>query len=341
MPNLLLGMSAPSPSTPADSADLNGMRMRWEGWDGSIWDVCDRRSGVFLLSGLRGLGQPTGVRFRNSPPGFHGSQHRGTRWNEREVFWPVKTWHEGKGTQFIERDRAFFDTMDPERVGRWVVVQPDGGEERHLELRYDPEKSVDDGVETIPSLQGWARYALYLMADQPFWVGKPSVKSFDPPRPEDPFFDPNGPGLFNIGQGFTTANASIDNLGDVESYGRWYVDGETAAGAWVGVGSRTIAIPFAVPAGHCLVIESDPTKIGAVLYQLSPAQAALSPADRMKPSERVFGVDLINPVNRSKQLGASPDFAPVAVGRRVKLAVNFEGNGVVELNLPSLYKRAW
>lgn len=333
MPNILLTSLLRAPSAPEEVLDLETMTMRWEGGDGSSWDICSGDSGVYLLAGTRGLGEPTGVRIRSSAPGFHGSQHRGTRWDEREVFWPLTTWHGGSGSQFIERDRSFFRTMDPELPGRWVVVQPNAGEERHLELRYDP-KTVDDGFDVMPSLQGWARYGLYLTADQPFWVGKPSVKSFDPPRPSEPFFDPNGPGILNIGQGFTTANASIDNLGDIESYGRWYVDGETAPGATVGVGSRTIPIPFAVPAGHCLVIESDPTKIGAVLYEKTLSAAP-------KPSERVVGVDLINPVNRSKQLGASPDFAPVAVGRRVRLAVNFDGNGVVELYLPSLYKRAW
>jgi hypothetical protein len=232
------------------------------------------------------------------------------------------------------RDRAFFAGLDPERPGRWVITHPDGTTERHLELRYDPEKGSDEGFDTVPSLKGWANYGLYLTADQPFWVGAPSVQSFDPPKPPEPFFEESGPHLFNIGQGFTSANATIDNLGDVESYGRWYIDGETEPGAVVGVGSRTIPVPFSVPAGQCLVIESEPTRIGAVLYDV----AADAPR---KPSERVVGVDLVNPLNRSRQLGASPDFAPVPVGRRVGLSVNFEGTGVVELYLPSLYKRAW
>lgn len=340
MPNLLLAMAASSPSTPSDAFELEGMKMRWEGWDGSVWNICDRQSGVFLLAGTRGLGSPTGTRFRDASPGSHGSQHRGTLWGEREVYWPTKTWHGDGAVAFIERDRAFFWTMDPERPGRWYAVQPGGGEERYLELRYDP-KTVDDGFDTMPSLQGWARYGLYLTADQPFWVGRSSVKSFLPPRPQSPFFEPDGPGIFNIGQGFTSANAAIDNLGDVESYGRWFLDGDIVAGAWVGVGSRRVTIPFDVPAGYCLVVESDPTKIGAVLYRISGEQMALAPDQRMKPSDRVVGVDLLDPVNRSRQLGASPDFAPIPVGRKVPLSVNFDGSGVVEISVPALYKRAW
>lgn len=334
MPQLLLALYAPAPAKPPKALDTNGMRLRWEDPNGMVWDLTDKKSGVLLLKGTRGLDRPTGTRFRDSPASSHGSQHRGTRWAEREVFWPINTWHEERGESWMLRDREFFAGLDPDRPGRWVITHPNGGPERYLELRYDPDKSNDDGFDTMPSIRGWANYGIYLTADQPFWVGAPSTKSFDPPRPPDPFFEPNGPHLFNIGQGFTTANATIDNVGDVESYGTWYVDGETAPGAMVGVGSRTITIPFAVPAGFCLVIESEPSRIGAVLYE----KTAAAPE---RPSNRVIGEHLISPVNRSKQLGASPDFAPVPVGRRVGLSVNFEGTGVVELSLPSLYKRAW
>lgn len=330
MPDILFATSAPSPSTPTDALTLNDMRLRWEGWDGSVWDICDRRSGVFLLAGTRGLGMPTGSRFRDPSPGHHGSQHRGTLWGEREVFWPTKTWHEGKGMAFIERDRAFFRTMDPEKPGRWFAVQPDG-QERHLELRYDP-KSADDGIETFPTLMGWAQYGVYLTADQPFWVGKPSVKSFEPPRQPEAFYEPNGPHLFNLGQGFTFANAAIDNLGDVESFPRWFIDGEAEPGAWVGVGDLRVTVPFAIPAWKCLVIESDPTKIGATMYDVT--------APGKKPSEREIGVDMVNPVNMSRQLGEA-DFTPVPPGKGVKLSISLEGSGVVEAYLPSLYRRAW
>ena len=331
MPDILFATSAPSPSIPSDVVPLDGMTMRWEGADGSIWNICDKSSGVFLLAGLRGLLTPNGKRFRDASPGSHGSQHRGSWWFEREVYWPVKTWHGGGGRAFVLRDRAFFATLDPELPGRWYVAQP-GGEERHLELRFDPEKTQDEGVDTIPSLQGWARYGLYLTADQPLWVGKPSVKSFEPPRDPEPFYEEAGPHLLNLGQGFTFANAAIDNLGDVESFPRWFVDGESEPGAWVGVGDLRVTVPFAVPPWKCLVIESDPTKIGATMYDVT--------APGKKPSEREIGVDMINPVNMGRALGEA-DFAPVPPGKGEKLSISLEGSGVVEAYLPSLYRRAW
>lgn len=344
MPGLLFTQLAPlvaAAPRPQNAFQTNGMGLRWEDGNGLVWDLAKGKNGVFHLAGTRGLDRPPGERYRDQSGTAHGSQHRGFRWNEREVFWPVNVWHPGRGPAFIERDRAWFAGMDPDLSGRWYATQPDGGPERYLELRYDPEKSGDEGFDTLPSITGSQNYGIYLTADQPFWVGDPAVKSFLPPRQSGPFFDPNGPQLFNIGQGSTTANASIDNLGDVASYGQWFVDGDVLAGAWVGVDGRKITIPFDVPVGRCLLIDSDPTRLGSVLYRISDEQMALQPKDRKRPSDRVLGVDLVDPVNKARQLGEA-DIAAVRPGKKVPLSIKFEGvAGVVEFSVPSLYKRAW
>lgn len=330
MPDILFASFAPMPVKPPNAFETNGMGFRWEDCNGLSWDIGEGTNGVLLKNGVRGLDRPTGERFRDRSAAHHGSQHRGTRWDEREVFWPINTWHPDRGQAFLDRDRTFFAGLDPERPGRWYVRQP-RGDERYLELRYDP-KTADDGSEAAPSRLGFANYGIYLTADQPFWVGRPSVKSFEPPRDPEPFLEPNGPHILNLGQGFTFANAAIDNLGDEESFPRWFIDGEAEPGAWVGVGDLRVTVPFAVPPWKCLVIESDPTKIGATMYDVT--------APGKKPSEREIGVDMINPVNMSRQLGEA-DFAPVPAGKGVKLSISLEGSGVVEAYLPSLYRRAW
>ena len=305
------------------------MDMWWIGDDGVRWDLGENNSGVYLLSGTRGLGMPTGTRFRDQSPASHGSQHRGHVWDEREVFWPIKTWHEDKGQSWVDRDRAFFSTLSPDKTGRWYVAQP-GGVTRYLELRYDP-KTVDEGWDIVPSIWGWASYALYLTADQPFWVGEPSVLSWEAARPDDPFYEPTGPHLFNFGQGFTVGNAAIDNRGEVPSPPRWFIDGEVLAGSSVGVGDKIVAVPFAVPAGKCLIIESDPTRIGATMYDVVGSVE--------KPWERIIGVEMINPVNMTRQLGEA-DFAAVPPGKSVPLSIVLQGTGMVACYLPSLYRRA-
>lgn len=318
-----------APSPPADLFEQAGMELHWES-NGLIWDLCKGESGVYLLAGIRGLHLPTGVRYRDTSPSSHGSQHRGHVWSEREVFWPIKTWHADKGQAWADRDAEFFAGIDPDIVGRWTVTQP-GGEKRYLDLRYEP-TTADPGFDTIPSLMGWARYGVYMTADQPFWVGSPSVRSWKGADDVPPFFEPTGPGLLNLVQGFTFENAQIDNLGDVPSFIRWFIDGPALAGTSVGVGGKLVTVPFEVPDGKCLVIESDPVAIGATMYDVINSGG--------KPSERVIGVDMMNPVDASGDLGEA-DFGSVPPGRSVPLQIQLQGGGLVEAYVPNLYKRAW
>jgi hypothetical protein len=317
------------PSGPPSDALRLGMDITWES-NGFIWDLCSGVSGVYLLSGTRGLHMPTGTRFRDTSPAVHGSQHRGHVWNEREVFWPLKTWHPDAGQSWVDRDGAFFAGLDPTITGRWTVTQP-GGISRYLDLRYEPSTS-DDGFEILPSLTGWARYGVYMIADQPFWVGAPSVKSWEAPTEPEPFLEPTGPHLLNITQGFSFSTASIDNNGDVPSYIQWFVDGLAQAGSSVGVGGNLVSIPFEVPVGKCLVIESDPTRIGATLYDVVNGAP--------KPYQRVIGIDMVNPVDVSGDLGEA-DFGSVSPGKSIPLQIEMAGSGIVEAYLPNLYKRAW
>lgn len=326
--------SLPKPKeAPIDTAVRDGLQMTWTGPDGSVWSL-DRRSGsgVYLLGGVRGLHLPQGTRFRDTSPGSHGSQHRSTLWHERPVFWPLKMWHGGTGLEFMERDRDFFATLDPDHPGRWTVTKSTGSS-RYLDLRLEP-STPDPGFDTLPSIRGYASYLIYQTADQPFWVGKPSVRSWGSSTGSGPFYEPTGPHLFNISQGVSMLTAEINNSGDVESPPVWYLDGEAPAGSWVGIGTRVVTVPFAIPAGRCLVINSDPTRIGATMYTITTAGLTV------KPSERIVGTHLTDPVDRSADLGPS-DFAPIPPGTSVPLSISMEGSGKIEVAVPALYKRAW
>jgi hypothetical protein len=210
------------------------------------------------------------------------------------------------------------------------VTQP-SGEIRRLTCYFDNEGS--QSFDTLPSLIGWARYGVTLVAEQPYWVGDPVVNSFIGPVDPLPFFEPSGPQLINIASSYSAANARMDNPGDVESYPRWYIDGDTTAVS-AGVGEQVVNVPFPVAAGTCLVIESDPDLIGATLYTV-----AASGVDK-KPSERIIGVDLIDPVDKTADLGEA-DFVPIPAGSQVPLSVGITGPGKVEVMLPTLWRAAW
>ena len=59
-----------------------------------------------------------------------------------------------------------------------------------------------------------------------------------------------------------------------------------------------------------------------------------------KPAARIFGVDLINPVDKTADLGEA-DFAPIPAGQQVPLSLTLNGEGTVEALLPTLYRRPW
>lgn len=333
MANIVYGLPFSPPSTPGP--DWQGMLMTWTGWDGSVWTLSDREGGALLLAGTRGLTMPPTRRVVDASPAVAGSIHRGSITDEREVFWPIKIFHGDGASAWVARDRAFRRTLDPDRPGVWAVTQP-SGETRRLTCYYD--NDGNHSMDTLPTLTGWERYALTLYAEQPYWVGDPVVNSFKAPPIPDPFFGTDGP-VVNIASSYSAANAAMDNPGDVESYPRWFIDGPTtvvggAPSASVGVGDLVVNVPFAVAAGTCLVIESDPDAIGATLYTI-----AASGTDK-KPSERIIGVDLTGPVDKTTALGEA-DFAAIPSGESVPLSLTISGTGKVECYLPTLWRAAW
>lgn len=310
------------------------MPMTWAA-KGLEYSLTDRRSGIHLMPGVRGLGSTSTERHSSSSPAVAGSRYEGTSTLDREVFWPLRIWHNGGSIDWMARDRAFWATMDPEDTGVWTVVHPDG-KHRSLRLRF-----ISDGNHTRernPLRLGWDTYGITLVAEQPFWEGDPVVKSWKN-RTYEPFFEPSGPHLVNIAAGSDTFTATIDNPGDVESYATWFLDGGMSAAA-VGVGGVVVDVPFPVGDGECLIIESDPELIGATLYEISPGQLALPIGQRKKPSERIIGSDLINPLDMSSALGEA-DFAPIPAGASVPLSLSITGAGAVEALLPTRYRRPW
>lgn len=314
----------PTPVVPAWS----GLGMSWVA-KGVEWALTDPRTGLFLLPGVRGLGSVAADRHSSSSPAAAGSRYEGTSVLDREVFWPVHIYSDAGSADWMLRDRAFWAGMDPQDTGVWTVTHPDG-KHRSLELRF-----VSDGDHSAgndPILRGWDTYGITLVAEQPYWVGDPVVNSFIGPVDPLPFYGSEGP-VVNIASSYSAANAAMDNPGDVESYARWFVDGPTTAVS-AGIGDLVVNVPFAVAAGTCLVIESDPDMIGATLYTISADGLA------KKPSERVVGVDLVGPVDKTADLGEA-DFPPVPAGSQVPLSLEITGTGTVEVLLPTLYRRPW
>lgn len=208
-----------------------GLAFTWTGADGSVWDLNDDATGVCLQEGVRGLSMPPVSQYRSESPMVAGSRYRGTRVLQREVFWPLRIWHDGTPSEFAVRDRAFWHTLDPSKVGTWKVTRPSGGF-RTLGLRYES----DDGVfEVDPLLYGYSTYGVNLVAEQPFWSGDDVVKVFT-----------------------ATGSQTIDNDGDVPAWLTWTMEGPISTGAHIGMTNAHILIPAAIGSGRTLTVYTQP-----------------------------------------------------------------------------------
>lgn len=307
---------------PAPDTTWVGMQMKWTGWDGSEWDLTNAAEGAVMLPGVRGLSMPEITHYTTNYASVAGSRWRGHNVEAREAFWPLQIFCDTGSQDWVLRDRAFWRTLRPEKTGTWTVIHP-SGEERYLDLRF-----VDDGQQAFsidPVLVGWTTYGITLAADNPFWRGKEIRREWAAGQPVN-FFSAT-PGGLTISPSTTLDTAQMPNPGDAPAYPKWEVIGPVTNGQ-VGVNGRNIVIPFSIASGEVLIIDTDPAEQSATLYSYT-GNAELG--------TRV----LTNPADRTMDLGASPDFAPIPADGVTDITSSLVGAGKIALVLTPLYLRAW
>jgi hypothetical protein len=225
----------------------------------------------------------------------------------REVFWPVKVWSDAGSREWVERDRAFWRTLQPSRTGVWTVTHPDGAK-RSLTLRVAGDG--DPSFDTIPSLRGWAKYGITLVADQPYWEGEPVMRTWAQAN-QQPFMPATAGAGYTISSGSPLETATITNPGDVETFLRWEVAGPCTS-VTVGVNGATIIAPVTLDAGEVMVIDTDPE-----------VQAAY-----------VGDTDVTIQLTKA-------EFAPIPSGESVELSLFMTGTGTIQAELTPLFERAW
>jgi hypothetical protein len=280
--------------------------MAWTGWDGSEWALTDPDSGVFLTDkGVEGLGMPTHQAWVGESPATHGQYYRGFVVEPRPVFWPVYLYSDDGSDAWLERDRAFWRSLQPGMHGTWSVTTPRGGK-RSLSCRF-----VDDGRHAFqydPMFRGWASYGVSLIADNPFWTGEPVRRTWSD-GPDSDFYAQRMP--LSISSASTLSSAAMTNEGDLEAWPVWTIKGPLTS-VTVGVDGRTVQWNVALTATDILVIDTDPTVQSAWLN----------------------GVDVTD------QLGTA-DFAPIPAGYELPLSLTMAGTGSVEASITPRFFRAW
>lgn len=301
-----------------------GLDMSWTGWDGSVWSLTSASDGAVLMPGVRGLTMPPVTHYSTSYASVAGARWRGHNIESREVFWPLQIFADNSSQDWIDRDRAFWRTMRPDKTGTWTVTQPDGSS-RSLTCRF-----VDDGQQafnTDPVAVGWTNYGITLRADSPFWRGTDVRREWTAAAPTGKFHQTTpGNGVVKIAGTSVTnpSSTTLSNPGDVDTYPIWEVIGPVDF-ATVGVGTRTITIPFAVAAGKVLIINTAPTSQTATLYNYTGTGTS-----------RV----LSGAVDKTMSL-TNVDFAPVRAESATSFTVGGQGAGRLSMTLTPLYLRAW
>jgi hypothetical protein len=316
-----IAYAAPPVEALATARMPQGMRMTWESWDGTIWNIADGSEGVALMPGVRGLNMPPTRRHTQTSPAVHGSRRTGWIASEREVYWPTLVYKPIGEPDWADLDGDFWRSMHPDKPGIWSVTDPTGIT-RKLTCVYDSDGGHTTNI--LPSITGWEKYGIYLAAEQPFWVGETLRRGWSGSGGTS-FFGSGAPN-FNISTASSASTATVGNPGDLDAWPEWTIVGPSTT-TTIGRPGRLIQVPFNVPAGKALIVDTDPSR-QTVLY-----------GDWVPDALTGFGY-LNNPTSRFSDMGAI-DFAPVPAGEAVPLSIVINGSGVVLMKLTPRHFRAW
>lgn len=314
----------PAPNVPP----WRGFDLSWRGWDGSEWELTTPSSGLFLRPGVRGLGLPEFERQSSSSPSVAGSRHLGTNTKDRTVFWPLYLYSDEGSAEFMARDRAFWQSLDTDLEGTWTAKLPDGGR-RSLDLRLI---SADDELTYDPVKRGWAKYGINLLADKTYWRGETVTKSWSQGDMRNFYITPEDriaygypdDAIYYLSPGGSLGSTTFTNDGDVPSYAVWTAIGPTTAVSF-GVGGNDIIVPFEIPAGHAVQLDTDPFN-GQVLWYGEWDAATQS---------------ILSPLDRTTELDPTSAFVAIPRGQDRPLTIQMTGTGTVIAAVQNRYRRAW
>lgn len=175
-----------------------------------------------LQPAAQGLGLPPVSLFSDALPDDDGSQLRGVRFGEREVFLPVMLFADDYATlRDLRRDLERL--VDPKRGNcNITVVQPDGSR-RAADARYTTGMEGDYGLDRFGV--HWQSLGLTLRCLDPYWYGDTITRTFSKADASPKAFLA-GPFLpIKLTSSQVIGDATIDNPGDADAFGIWVATG--------------------------------------------------------------------------------------------------------------------
>lgn len=287
--------------------------VKWEGPDGSLWDLRDGSNGVQLSQGgVLGLRHAPSKTFVRTSSLVDGQEVTGWKLEPRPLELPLDV-HGLSEEEWFVRDRALSRAFRSDRSGKLTIIDPLGGT-RSIRARLDSDD--DDAMEDDPSSVLGSTLVMPLIADDPWYYGPPVEHVFKDATPPTGFYPASGFGPpFYLGSATFTGSDKLDNPGDAPAWGVLELTGP-AENFVVNIGGRVISGfvgDYTLPAGRTLTIDTDPRRSVARLD---------------------------DGTNITRKL-TSTQFAAVPDGSSVPVETVVFGDGQMKLSLTPRYLRAW
>lgn len=227
----------------------------------------------------------------------------------------------------MQRDRAFWNSLDTDLEGTWTAHLPNA-ERRTLGLKL---VGADDDWAHDHIQRGWAQYGINLLADRPYWMGEKVAKSWAQGDMRNYYITAEDritygypdDAIYYLSPGGALGSAAFTNDGDVPSFPVWTAIGPTTAVSF-GVGGSDIIVPFEIPAGYAVQLDTDPVD-GQVLWYGEWDTATKS---------------ILSPEDRTTELSPASAFVPIPRGQDRPLTIQMTGTGTVIAEVQNRYRRA-
>lgn len=279
----------------------------WTGADGVTWDLNDWTSGVYLASGLVGMGHAPIERWTDDSPAMAGSRFRGARALARSVQWPIVITTQTSNGTWRDLARRWWRGWSMGTAGTWTVTDS-GGSSRSIDLLHNP--SGDFALNYDPGLISWVPWTVDAVADFPYWRGDPVITSWQQVTPVA-FIGASGAPPFNIMSAASLNTAQMDNPGDVDAWPVWTITGPFDSIS-ITVAGGTITGP-AVASGQTVVVDTSPTNPVAIRNGTTDVSGSFTAWDPR----------------------------PVPAGAAVPVTITGTGLGQVSVSLTPLYEMAF
>lgn len=305
---------------PAGVTPFRHQRHEWIGTDGTVWDLTDPASGLFLVQeGVEGLHLPPMSPVHRESPNLAGASYNGYRIEARPVTWVIYIYSDDTSEDFYDLDARFWKSLKIGSTGIWRVTLPDGSS-RQLTCRVIPKGT--HSYDRDPGAFGWQKYVVTMVADEnPFWTVPtevPGARLTLRDESQRNFFGGGAAGGsgpdFYISPHVSEMTSELENPGDEPLYPTYRLYGPLAEAV--------------------LVIDDRPYSIAANVGAQGWFEIATHPAR--------FAIRDNTGANRITSV-SDWDFSPIPPQTTVPFSaiLNGDGGGRLVIDMPPLYHRAW